>query len=93
MTHFIKKNVKQENIFIQEEETTINNVKGEDKNNNIDLDNFSSKLAAIIYNDNIFEESLGVEIRKYKKEYAVFSLKMENNNNINSIDGKKKIFK
>ena len=69
VTSFSKENVKWENIFIQEEEEIkLNNVKGGDKKINKNLNNFSSKLAAIIYDDQVIKECLGAEIRK-KKEY------------------------
>ena len=88
--------VKWENIFIQGEEKSKEKNKV-DKNQKDLLDNFTSKLAVILYDDSISCEWLGVE--GGKKEdfegrdiFAIFSLKDDNNNNNNiiKIDGKDK---
>ena len=86
VTSFSKEKVKWENIFIQGEEISDEKNDEEDKIPIDSLDNISSKLAVIIYADNISNEWLGVE--EGKKEdfegrdiFAVFSYKEENNNN------------
>ena len=95
VTSFSKENVKWENIFIQGEEISDKKNDEKDKNQIDSLENLSSKLAVIIYEDNINDEWLGVE--GGKKEdfegrdiYAVFSLKEENDDNNIAIDEKNK---
>ena len=98
-TSFSKERVKWTNIFIQgEEKSKGKSSKKEDKNKAESLDNFSSKLAVILYDNNISSEWLGVESGKkddfeLKDIYTVFSFKEEKNNinipNIN-IEGEKK---
>ena len=83
-----------ENIFIQGEEKPKEKNKV-DKNQKDLLDNFTSKLAVILYDDSISCEWLGVEGGKRedfegRDIFAVFSLKNDNNNNIIKIDGKDK---
>ena len=94
MTSFSAENVKWENIFIQEEEK-LNENDEEDKIQLDSLDNLSSKLAVIIYDDNISNEWLGVV--EGKKEdfigndiFAVFSFKEGKDNNTIIIDEKNK---
>ena len=85
MTSFIKEKVKWENIFIQGEEKSKKK-----KDNNESLNNSSSKIAVILYNDNITNERLGVA-GGYEKDfddkdiYAVFTFK-ERNQSANSIN-------
>ena len=93
VTSFSKENVKWENIFIQGEEISDKKNDEKDKNQIDSLENLSSKLAVIIYEDNINDEWLGVE--GGKKEdfegrdiYAVFSIKEENDYNNIAIDEK-----
>ena len=94
VTSFSAENVKWENIFIQEEEK-LNENDEEDKIQLDSLDNLSSKLAVIIYDDNISNEWLGVV--EGKKEdfigndiFAVFSFKEGKDNNTIIIDEKNK---
>ena len=89
VTSFSEENVKWENIFIQEEEKKMKKFT-EDIIQNETLVNISSKLAVILYNDDVKDEWLGVE--NGKKEdfsgrdlFAVFSFKEENNNYNNNI--------
>ena len=94
VTSFSKEKVKWENIFIQGEEK-LNENSEEDKIPIDSLDNLSSKLAVIIYEDNISNEWLGVEGGKkgdYKGRdiFAVFSFKDENGNNTITLDEKDK---
>ena len=80
-TSFSEEKVKWENIHIQGEEKKEKGKKDKDKDKgNENLDNLSSKLAVILYDDNIGSEWIGVE--GGKKEdfagrdiYAVFSFK------------------
>ena len=65
VTSFSKEKVKWDNIFIQGEEI-LNENDEEDKNQIDSLDNLSSKLAVIIYDNKISNEWFGVE--KGKKE-------------------------
>ena len=80
MTSFSKENVKWENIFIQGEEKSKGKNNKSENNKKDALDNLSSKLAVILYDDNISNEWLGVE--GGKKEdfegrdiFAVFSFR------------------
>ena len=86
MTSFSKENVKWENIFIQGEEKSKGKNNKSENNKKEALDNLSSKLAVILYDDNIGKEWLGVE--GGKKEdfegrdiFAVFSFDQEKDNN------------
>ena len=97
VTSFSEENVKWENIFIQEDEKKKKKL-SENIIQNETLVNLQSKLAVILYNDDVKDEWLGVE--KGKKEdfsgrdlFAVFSFKEEINNNNNNIiiDEEKKI--
>ena len=94
VTSFSKEKVKWDNIFIQGEE--ISNENDEEDKNQIDsLDNLSSKLAVIIYDNNISKEWLGVEEGKKedfegREVFAVFSFKEENECNTITIDEKDK---
>ena len=94
VTSFSKEKVKWENIIIQgEEESTEKNDDEEDKNQKESLDNLSSKLASIIYGDNIIKSWLGVEGGKKedfegRDNYVTFSFKEGTNNNNITIDGK-----
>ena len=81
-TSFSKEPIKWENIHIQGEETKGKGKKDKDKDKgkNETLDNVSSKLAVILFDDNVGKEWLGVE--GGKKEdfegrdiFAVFSFK------------------
>ena len=81
-TSFSKEPIKWENIHIQGEETKGKGKKDKDKDKgkNETLDNISSKLAVILFDDNVGKEWLGVE--GGKKEdfegrdiFAVFSFK------------------
>ena len=94
MTSFSEEKVKWENIFIQGEEIPNENSE-EDKIPIDSLENLSSKLAVIIYKDDISNEWLGVEggkklVFEGREKFAVFSLKEENDNNIITIDEKNK---
>ena len=94
VTSFSDENVKWENIFIQEEEK-LNENDEEDKIQLDSLDNLSSKLAVIIYDDNISNEWLGVVEGKKedfigKDIFAVFSFKEGKDNNTIIIDEKNK---
>ena len=91
VTSFSKENVKWENIYIQGEEKSKSKSKNNKNENNKkeSLDNLSSKLAVILYDNNIGNEWLGVEEgRKDDFEgrdiFAVFSLS-EGKNNINKL--------
>ena len=90
MTSFSKENVKWENIFIQgEEKSKINNNKNEN-NKKESLDYLLSKLAVILYDDNIGNEWLGVEEGKKddfegRDTFVVFSFN-EGRNNINKLN-------
>ena len=80
--------------FIQGEEISDEKNDGDDKIPIDSLDNLSSKLAVIIYADNISNEWLGVEGGKIedfegRDIFAVFSYKEENNSNIITIDENK----
>ena len=97
-TSFSKENVKWENIFIQEEEKKEIKEDEKDKDQKEPINNLSSKLAVIIYANNINNEWLGVEPGKkedYENRdcYAVFSLQEEKNNNIITIEGKEQQFR
>ena len=78
-TSFSKEKVKQENIYIQGEEKLKNKkVKYEEKKQNEDLDNIVSKLAVILYEDNINNKWIGVETGKREdfndvEKYVTFS--------------------
>jgi len=94
VTSFSEEKVKWENIFIQGEEIPNENSE-EDKIPIDSLENLSSKLAVIIYKDDISNEWLGVEggkklVFEGREKFAVFSLKEENDNNIITIDEKNK---
>ena len=83
ITSFSKEKVKWENIFIQGEEKKG---KKEDKNKAESLDNLSSKLAVILYDNSIGDQWLGVEGGKkddfeLKDIYTTFSFKDGNENN------------
>ena len=93
-TSFSEEYINWENIFIQEEEKS-NEIKEKekDKNPKDSSDNLSSKLAVIIYGNNINKGWLGVEKldQKFLEEivcYAVFSYKKVNYNDIIEIDEK-----
>ena len=97
-TSFSKENVKWENIFIQEEEKKEIKEDEKDKDQKEPTNNLSSKLAVIIYANNINNEWLGIEPGKkedYENRdcYAVFSLQEEKNNNIITIEGKEQQFR
>ena len=96
MTSFSEKKVKWENIYIQGEEKSKGKWdKSENKKKNDSLENLTSKLAVILYEDNISNEWIGVEGGK-KEEFegrdifAVFSFNEEkyNNNKINTDEEK-----
>ena len=95
MTSFSKENVKWENIYIQEEEELNENYsKIEEKNSNNSLNNSSSKLAVIIYNNAIASEWIGIIIEKLEHfdgldKYVTFSFKEENDSNNININGEK----
>jgi len=94
VTSFSEEKVTWENIFIQGEEIPNENSE-EDKIPIDSLENLSSKLAVIIYKDDISNEWLGVEggkklVFEGREKFAVFSLKEENDNNIITIDEKNK---
>ena len=95
ITSFSEEYINWENIFIEGDEKIIKeNVK--DINQKESSENLSSKLAVIIYGNNLNKEWLGVENgeQEYlegRDRYAVFSLKEEKNNNINKIDEKENI--
>ena len=90
ITSFSKENVKWENIYIQgEEKSKINNNKNEN-NKKESLDYLSSRLAVILYDDNIGNEWLGVEEGKKddfegRDTFVVFSFN-EGRNNINKLN-------
>ena len=93
-TSFSEEYINWENIFIQKEEKS-NEIKEKekDKNPKDSSDNLSSKLAVIVYGNNINKEWLGVEKldQKFLEErdcYAVFSYKKVNYNDIIEIDEK-----
>ena len=93
-TSFSEEYINWENIFIQKEEKS-NEIKEKekDKNPKDSSDNLSSKLAVIIYGNNINKGWLGVEKfdQKFLEErdcYAVFSYKKVNYNDIIEIDEK-----
>ena len=93
-TSFSEEYINLENIFIQKEEKS-NEIKEKekDKNPKDSSDNLSSKLAVIIYGNNINKGWLGVEKldQKFLEEevrYAVFSYKKVNYNDIIEIDEK-----
>ena len=93
-TSFSEEYINWENIFIQKEEKS-NEIKEKekDKNPKDSSDNLSSKLAVIIYGNNINKEWLGVEKFEQKfledeVRYAVFSYKKVNYNDIIEIDEK-----
>ena len=98
VTSFKEENVKWENIFIQEDEKKKKKL-SENNIQNETLSNLQSKLAVILYNDDVRDEWLGME--NGKKEdfdgrdlFAVFPFKEESNNNNNNniiIDEEKKI--
>ena len=86
MTSFSKENVKWENIIIQgEEKSKLKFI--EDKKQNDFKNNLSSKLAVILYKNELSNEWLGVEGKKIEEYdgrdiYAVFSFKEGKNNNL-----------
>jgi hypothetical protein len=85
VTSFSEEKVKWENIIIQDEETKDKGKKDKEKTKKETLDgmNLSSKLAVILYDDNIGNEWIGVEGGK-KEDFsgreinAVFYLGLEN---------------
>ena len=83
ITSFSEEYINWENIFIEGDEKIIKeNVK--DINQKESSENLSSKLAVIIYGNNLNKEWLGVENgeQEYlegRDRYAVFSLKEEKN--------------
>ena len=90
MTSFSKENVKWENIFIQGEEKSKSNNNKNENNKKESLDYLLSKLAVILYDDNIGNEWLGVEEGKKddfegRDTFAVFSFN-EGRNNINKLN-------
>ena len=96
MTSFSKEPVKWENIFIQGSETKGKGKKDKDKdkNQNEALDNLQSKLAVILFDDNVSKEWLGVE--GGKKEdfegrdiFAVFSFEDKSTTTTEGKDGEK----
>ena len=96
MTSFSKEPVKWENIYIQGSETKGKGKKDKDKdkNQNEALDNLQSKLAVILFDDNVSKEWLGVE--GGKKEdfegrdiFAVFSFEDKSTTTTEGKDGEK----
>jgi len=96
MTSFSKEPVKWENIFIQGSETKAKGKKDrdKDKNQNEAIDNLQSKLAVILFDDNVSKEWLGVE--GGKKEdfegrdiFAVFSFEDKSNTTTEGQEGEK----
>ena len=90
MTSFSKENVKWENIFIQGEEKSKSNNNKNENNKKESLDYLLSKLAVILYDDNIGNEWLGVEEGKKddfegRDTFVVFSFN-EGRNNINKLN-------
>ena len=90
MTSFSKENVKWENIFIQGEEKSKSNNNKNENNKKESLDYLSSRLAVILYDDNIGNEWLGVEEGKKddfegRDTFVVFSFN-EGRNNINKLN-------
>ena len=90
MTSFSKENVKWENIFIQGEEKSKSNNSKNENNKKESLDYLLSKLAVILYDDNIGNEWLGVEEGKKddyegRDTFVVFSFN-EGRNNINKLN-------
>ena len=90
MTSFSKENVKWENIFIQGEEKSKSNNNKNENNKKESLDYLLSKLAVILYDDNIRNEWLGVEEGKKddfegRDTFVVFSFN-EGRNNINKLN-------
>jgi len=91
MTSFSKENIKWENVYFQrEEKPKVNNNQNQDKNQNEELETLTSKLAVILYDDNINNEWLGVEGGKKEdfeevEKYVVFSYEKRSDNN-NKID-------
>ena len=90
MTSFSKENVKWENIFIQGEEKSKSNNSKNENNKKESLDYLSSRLAVILYDDNIGNEWLGVEEGKKddfegRDTFVVFSFN-EGRNNINKLN-------
>jgi len=90
MTSFSKENVKWENIFIQGEEKSKSNNNKNENNKKESLDYSLSKLAVILYDDNIRNEWLGVEEGKKddfegRDTFVVFSFN-EGRNNINKLN-------
>ena len=90
-TSFSKENIKWENVYFQKEEKPkVNNNQNQDKNQNEELETLTSKLAVILYDDNISNEWLGVEGGKKEdfeevEKYVVFSYEKRSDNN-NEID-------
>ena len=85
MTSFSKENVKWENIFIQGEEKSKSNNSKNENNKKESLDYLLSKLAVILYDDNIGNEWLGVEEGKKddyegRDTFVVFSFNEGRNN-------------
>ena len=84
-TSFSNEKVKWENIHIQGEEKKEKGKKDKDKGNE-NLENLSSKLAVILYDDNIGSEWIGVEggVRddfEGRDINVVFTLRKKNDNN------------
>jgi len=89
VTSFSGENVKWENIFIQGEEKSKSKNNKNGGNKKEFLDNLSSKLAVILYGDNIGNEWLGVEGGKKddfegRDIFAVFSFR-EGRDKINKL--------
>ena len=86
VTSFSEENVKCENIIIQgEEKSKLKFI--EDKKQNDFKNNLSSKLAVILYKNELSNEWLGVEGKKIEEYdgrdiYAFFSFKEGKNNNL-----------
>ena len=85
-TSFSYEEVRWENIYIQgEEKSNGKNAQNKDKNQKEDLSNLSSKLAVILYDNDISDEWLGVKSGEEKDfdeivdKFVVFSFKREDN--------------
>ena len=84
-TSFSYEEVRWENIYIQgEEKSNGKSAQNKDKNQKEDLSNLSSKLAVILYDNDISDEWLGVKSGEEKDfdeidKFVVFSFKREDN--------------
>ena len=84
-TSFSYEEVRWENIYIQgEEKSNGKSAQNKDKNQKEDLSNLSSKLAVILYDNNISDEWLGVKSGEEKDfdeidKFVVFSFKRKDN--------------